>query len=1108
MTQHRLARVQLINWGTFTGEWSFAVPWKGMLLTGPSGAGKSSVLDAMAAVLVAPGKLRFNAAAQGTDTRDHDRSLVTYVRGAHKREADEETGEVGAAFLRKGPTWSGIALTFVDAAGTATSLVRLFHISGSSAQREDLKSLFAVAPGEVDLLALQGFVANGIEHRQLKAAFPDWHTYPADKYGSFSERFRRLLGIGSEQAQVLLHKTQSAKNLTNLDALFRDFMLDVPGTFDLAEQMVEQFGELRSAHTTVVDARNQVDALLPLRPLAAELGDLDTRHRAVELQAVHLDAWLWGRRLTAVRDELETLQPVTARLEAEVGAAETAVKVAEEERRRCQQALDNSGGGDVSLLEKVRAGHVADRDRVIAERARVEHCAGLLGLAAPSSAADVGRFADEVAGQREALVSRREAFSVAQRERLTAKGEATGRRGRLADDLAALRRHRSNLDARLLAVRENLATVLQVQPGRLPFVGELLQVRADEARWTGAIERVLGSFARTLVIPAGYYRAAAEYIDREHLHTRLVYERVEPVDGAVQPVEADLLPGKLEVADSEYAGWVAERLERRFRYACVPDPTAFGDHDRAVTVNGQVKHSAGLHEKDDRRRVDDRSRWVLGFSTEAKEADLEERLARVNAELDGIEADLRRLDDEQADIEARSGALRGLDGVQWEDIDPAAHEESIAGVDRRLEQLRSDNRDLARLSAEYERASDAKALADRQVGDLRLARDRHAGTVAAKTTEAERLAARLADAPPVPVDVADALTREAAGLADADLDARLRDRLHRRSTELTQAIARTDRQAGRLMDAYRNDWPAAAADWAGTREYLPEFLGRLDELEADRLPEFEDRFFDLLNRQARNNISMLSSQIRNARAEIRSRVDDVNRSLLLTRFSREGMLQIKVLDRSLPVVDEFRRDLGRITETSLLDLGGAEATDERRAAEERFTHMERLLDRLGSADPGDRSWRELCLDTRQHVAFQASVVDDDGVQVDVYTGSGGRSGGERQKLVTFCLAAALRFQLAPEGHTDPTYALVVIDEAFDKADHTFTQAGLEVFRTFGFQLLLATPMKMLQTIDDYVGGVVMVTNQPGRGSTLQELHYDLARPASTPAAEAEQETLV
>ena len=94
MTQHRLARVQLINWGTFRSHWSFQVPWKGILLTGPSGAGKSSLLDAMAAILVRPSKLRLNAAAQGTDTGDQGRSLVTYVRGAHKREADGETGEV------------------------------------------------------------------------------------------------------------------------------------------------------------------------------------------------------------------------------------------------------------------------------------------------------------------------------------------------------------------------------------------------------------------------------------------------------------------------------------------------------------------------------------------------------------------------------------------------------------------------------------------------------------------------------------------------------------------------------------------------------------------------------------------------------------------------------------------------------------------------------------------------------------------------------------------------------------------------------------------------------------------------------------------------------
>lgn len=1109
MSQHRLARVQLINWGTFSGAWSFDVPWKGMLLTGPSGAGKSSVLDAMAAILVAPAKVRFNAAAQGTDTRDHDRNLITYVRGAHKRETDEETGEVGAAFLRKGPTWSGVALTFVNEAGASTTLLRLFHISGSSTAREDLRSMYAIAPGVVDLLELQGFVANGIEHRQLKNAYPSWHTYTGDKYGSFAERFRRQLGIGSEQAQVLLHKTQSAKNLTNLDALFRDFMLDVPETFELAQTTIAQFGELRSAHASVVDARNQVEALTPLRALDGELRSLDGRRREVQLQLEHLDSWLRARRLSAVQHELGAERPAVVRLDAEATQAAHAAEAAEGERRRCQQAVDRSGGGDVTTLESLRSVHFSERDRAVGERERFAAAAAVLGVALPADVSEVGRFEHDLAEAREVVAARQIAYDEAQRELLPAQGAARRDHQRLADDLQALRRHGSNLDARLLAVRESLATLLQVPPDRLPFVGELIQVKAEEAGWSGAIERVLGSFARTLVIPARHHLAAAGYIDREHLYTRLVYERVEPAGLPVPEFEADLLPGKLELAEGEYAGWVAERLDRRFRYACVADATGFDGHDRAVTRSGQVKHSAALHEKDDRSRVDDRSRWVLGFSTKAKEAELERLLAQSQAELDRLEDELRRWDSERAELTRHADALRDLAAFTWDRIDLASHDERIAGVERQLEQLRSRNVELGALEGQLIRAVAVKEVADRQLSDLRLELRRHTDVVENLEAEAGRLTGELAAARPVPDGVRAALDTEASGLQvpPAQLDGQLRNRLHRRDTDLAQASARAEKQATRLMDHYRGGWPAASADWDSGREYLPEFLTRLSELEADRLPDFEDRFFDLLNKQARNNISMLAQQIRSARSEIRSRVDDVNRSLLMTRFSREGRLQIKVLDRSLPDVEAFLRTLSQITESSMLDLAGTDAADERKVAEERFGRMEQLLDRLGSAEPGDRAWRDRCLDTRQHVAFQARVIDDDGVQVDVYTGSGGRSGGERQKLVTFCLAAALRFQLAPEGQTSPTYALVVIDEAFDKADHTFTQAGLEVFRTFGFQLLLATPMKMLQTIDDYVGGVVMVTNQPGHGSTLQELHYDLERP--TPVEDGvEQEMLV
>lgn len=41
-----------------------------------------------------------------------------------------------------------------------------------------------------------------------------------------------------------------------------------------------------------------------------------------------------------------------------------------------------------------------------------------------------------------------------------------------------------------------------------------------------------------------------------------------------------------------------------------------------------------------------------------------------------------------------------------------------------------------------------------------------------------------------------------------------------------------------------------------------------------------------------------------------------------------------------------------------------------------------------------------------------------------------------------------------------------------------------MFRDFGFQLLLATPMKMLQTLEDYVGGIILFQNEPGRPSRI------------------------
>lgn len=1111
MTQHRLSRVQVVNWGTFDGAWSFTVPWKGLLMTGPSGAGKSSLLDAMAAILVRPAKLRFNAAAQGTDTGDRERSTLTYVRGAHKRETDETTGEVGTAYLRRGATWSGIALTYTDERGSEATLLRLFHIRSGSTDAADLKSMYVFASEPVDVMALKPYVETGIENRRVKAAFPAWDVYSSDAYTGFAARFRRHLGMGSEQAQGLLHKTQSAKNLTNLDTLFREFMLDLPETFRLADETVEQFGELSQAHATVVDARRQVEALSPLRSAAQQLSALAEARRQLELEEQHLGTWLLGRELTAARVQEERQRPAVARLAEELSAAEREATTAEAARQQAQRAVDQSGGAQLATLEQVRGLLQRERAQQEARAAAWREAATELGLSFPADAATAEGFLSELQGIRVSDEESRARFGERQYEAMAERGRITDQISVLERDLSALRTHRSNLDARLLRVRSRLAEQLGIAEERLPFVGELVQVREEEAPWTGAIERVLGSFARTLVVPERHYRAAAEFIDEDFLGARLVYEKVDEGDAAAQlRAGGQSLLAKLELADGPYQGWLGERLAARFDYACVESTEGFARHAKAVTRRGQVKHSAALHEKDDRRRVDDRSRWVLGFTTEAKEAELE-RLLAVQRELqEQTQARLAELDGEGERLQLRRRLLERLDDFDWASADLQQVLAQLGDVDRQLDELRSQHHDLRQLEAALERAKVALTSAGRRRDDLAVEHGKAADALAAVAQRIERLVADIEAAAPMPPEAEEALAGVAAelGAPDDRLEVELRRRFRERSDENLKHTNKAESRAVRAMGTYRREWPGAAADWGEAVDYLPEFLARLDSLESDGLPAFEDRFFTLLQNQARNNISQLHMQIRGAYREIRSRVDEVNKSLLMTEFAPNEYLQIEVTNRSLPDVAAFLATLNDITSGSVMDAVSMASAAERAAAEVRFGQMQALLARLSSDDPADKTWRQRCLDTRQHVAFRAKVQDPDGVQVDVFTGSGGRSGGERQKLVTFCLAAALRFQLAPPGELRPTYALVVIDEAFDKADHTFTQAGLEVFRTFGFQLLLATPMKMLQTIEDHVGGVVMVANQPGRGSTLQELPFDTSRPTIDEGPEAEQGVLL
>jgi uncharacterized protein YPO0396 len=1099
--QHRLCRLQVVNWGTFQGWVDLAVPRSGLLLTGPSGSGKSSLLDAMAAVLVHPKWLAFNAAAQEGGRGDRSRTLATYVRGAHKRAADEASGEVAAAYLRPGATWSAVLLTFDDWDGRITTLTRLMHLARGCNAASEVRSLYLLAQTAVDALTLAPFAQNGLDKRRLKQEHADWAV--DDVYQRFAARLQRRLGLASDQAQHLLHKTQSAKNLDSLDDLLRNFMLDQPDTFELADQAIDQFQELRSAHETVVDARRQVERLGPLRAAAAERERATEERAELDGQLEHVETTRLRLHLEQAERQLQDLADRLTGLEREINSADAVTKARQEDRDAALLRVNRLGGDESARLEADERHLGEAAERVTAERDRQSAAAGRCGLELPAAAWDLAAFRRRVEAARNDLAETAEAKE-ARHDLSAVHSQARQRVERLQADLSAARRERSNTDPGLLAVRDRLVA-LGAPRDRLPFAGELLRLSPAETDWTGAVERVLRPFARTLLVPEDLYPLVSDFVDGRRLTgpdgrgLRLLYERVpaEPGTDVPPPSDRRALWRKLEVAAGEFADWLAQAV-RRFDHACVETAAELRGVDRGVTRARQVRHSRTRHEKDDRFAVDDRRQWVLGSSTEARQQALlealrqaEDRAARALTDRDQAETgheQRQRTDHDLADLLT----------VRWADIDTATADQALTDVRARLRALRDSNAGLTEAKTALELAESRLEAAQERVTEWR-------GKRIAAEDERVRLNARadgwrkeLTDRPETPDEAATALRQRFGQETDVEAAARrVTDGLNTEVKALTGRINRAENNAVLIMNSYRTEWPAQSADLYPEVAYLSEYLAILTRLEEDRLPDFEERFFSLLQSQARNNIGGIALRLRNARREIRERVQPINQSLQQTEYAPGHHLHIRPEDRRLSEVDQFLGELSEVTAGSLeLSFAARTTPEERQAAERRFARLQALPDRLASSDPADRRWRTICLDSRLHVQFVAEVRDASGAAVDYYKGAGGLSGGERQKLVTFCLAAALRYQLARDGSPDPVYGLVVLDEAFDKTDPAFTRLGLEVFRSFGFQLLLATPEKMLQTLEDYVGGAIVVRHQPDRGSFVERLTWETA-PAVT-----------
>lgn len=1080
--QFRITRLQVYNWGTFSGLHDLKISEKGFLFLGGSGSGKTTLLDGISAILVPPAWIDFNAAARDATHKGRDRSWVTYIRGAWGEQNDDDSGEIVTRFLRKGTTWSALALTFRSTQDRIITLVKLMWIRGNSTASTDVRRQHIIFERSFDLAEFKDF---DLDLRRLKQALSDGTYF--ENFNPYRERFGRLLGIANEKALRLLHKTQSAKNLEDLNTFLRDFMLDRPATFDVAEQLVSEFAELNQAHQAVVTARNQVETLRPARDQHGRMLEIRSESAVLDELINGIDLYTASVRKSLLEVEIDRL---TVQITALVGLSDQQTTIADNHDLALRDLKDrhhNSGGDKIEQLGAEKDQKEKHRKERLGKQAQAQLACQKLDWPVPQSPEE---FAQHVGRARRELDARPEEDHWAKIER----DEKVQKRNELAKDLhevsweiGSLRRQPSNIPHHMLELRHSLADKLGLADDVLPFVGELLEVAPEEVDWQGAIERVLHGFALSILVQERNFYPLSKLVNETHLGNRLTYHRTDGEFTRGKPLFINSLPRKLKIKEGVYHDWLEAELKSRFNFACVESAQALRQTERGLTRQGLVRNVA-RHDKDDRHPIDDRRYWVLGFDNREKLALFERQAQELERHLSDIEGQIKAIDRRDAKRGERALHCNTLANMRWEELDVEPIVARIAAIIDELETLRTGNDLLAHLAHEIEmvqqRLKESRELLRETQNQLRDSENQRKKW----TDELKGVVSQLADGNLTGLEMELLASRfQAAGPPAtleklSDLSRQVERKLTKDRDQLSSEIGQLVRCVEKCFLDFKQRWPAESADLDATLASAQGFLEKLNRLEVDGLPQYEERFFDLLKEQSNQNLASLSTELRQARNEIRERMELVNESLKHADFNVGTLLRIEVSDRSIADVQEFKTEVNKALSHAWID--------NREIAEDRFKILSKLVARLSSQDPQEKRWREVVLDVRQHVEFLARELDRDGRDVEIYRSGAGKSGGQRQKLATTCLAAALKYQLGGSEHEVPAYAAVVLDEAFDKADPQYTKMAMEVFKKLGFQMIVATPLKSVMTLEPFIGGACFVDIKDRQRSGVMLIEYD------------------
>ncbi|RIU20393.1 nuclease [Mycobacteroides abscessus] len=1077
--QFTLLRLQVINWGVFDGYHSVIFAPRGTLIAGRSGSGKSTLLDAISLGFLPSKRRNFNASSD-----IGQRTVDKYIRGQWG-EQRAGTDDPKLMYLRgDGAAWSAVSLTYSSGAGKNVTGLVLKRLAADKIS--DPVSDYFLIDSAADIKDVcNTWVEKGFASAVLRDA--GWRGGGKGNNETwYLSQLYAAIGIrASEAAQQLLGKAKSLKSVGGLERFVREYMLDEPESIkdiagalaqidplvaarkdlEVAQQKHHTLDGIEDAYETFAAESARLDSVTTIdRPMISDFVDhlrkdkcgpeVERLDRELREAGDALDV-LDGRKDTA----LKRLKLLISQ-EAEIGGGLISVEHALQAARTHAEGVSRNARSYEQLIFEV--GYPpADNETDFAELRQL--CWERSEQITAELKASSGKY--HAAIQKERNAHDRVVFAEAELARVQANG-------------SPIPPSESEMRARIVAA-------IGVSAKQLPYVAELMEIGHGKQRWQVAAEKALRSAGLNLLVPQRYFRDVLSFAHANNMRGYLNLHEVVPGVGAAEP-RRDTLASMLQLADPshECAASALAVISNAGDFVCVDAPAEFDQFNRAITDSGLMKIGAGRARKDD-RRPPKASEYIFQGDIESKldalaadvaEAQADQELAR--AEANDIEADR-----EQQRAQHATALAVYKNFAAFSEIDTATADREVAQLDEQYQEMLKENPDLEKLQQQVEQQQKSYDDIMKEIALLRQTEE--------KTDNYRTALLDLSDVLQ-PAAVSDRVRREleqyaASVFSVLDLlhPKQFRDELAQKveseQTSLRESLRRSrqrvERIIGQFDERFRESIPNDSDDIDAKAADYVELWQRIENRD---LPAAYDRMLKHITRDAPTALLNLRTKADNAAALIQAQIERVNTGLSSVEFNTGTRLKLRAPERNLAAVRELNERCTRISQRA-----AAVAAGDKDAIPAQYTEILELRTLLGSNEPEHRQWTRDALDVRHRFTMYCDELDanDPDTVIRSHSNSEDNSGGEQEKLMAFCLAGALSYNLAdPEsGDNRPVFAQLMLDEAFSKSDPVFARQALSAFGRFGFQLVIVATLQNSTVIEPHVGGVVLVSkpDRPG-----------------------------